>query len=797
MKKLIFIIVLLFAGIGVFSQPYNDFTGITIFVNPGHGGNDSDDRHMIETDFWESEGNLAKGLHLKALLQNRNAEVFMSRETNLTADDLALSSIGAMANEANADFFLSIHSNGYAGTSNQPLVLYRGYTNDPVFDESKVFARMLNKRLLEKGDFWTSNSEWIAGDWTFYNWGTSGLGVLRTLEMPGVLSEGSFHDYVAEGWRLKNDDYLLHEAWAFSRTFTEYFQVVPAETGIVAGVVRNPFKSPNYYFKTGTNDEDIPVNNALVTLMPGNIEYRTGELNNGYFFFDDLSPGQYELTFKEIPDFYDGVYSFEIEADKTTLVNFKIQKDTTQTPEIVSFLPENTDSILLNQTFTIAFNMNMKPDAVEAAFTSNPPADFVFTWANNNTLLTIEPQTVLDFKTDYTVSISTAATSEWNIEIAEAFEKEYVTFNHVTFDLEYNYPLAGNTNISPYLQMRLGFNAPIDQTTVDANIVLLDDAGQEVDKKLEEFYTIGADGFYYFEPAAGLDLGASYTLKLSADLKDIYGISLGETIDIEFSTSSDEFPDGDIIESYDDLSSFWDPEGSGSTVGTVNQETVFIPSTTRKMNGTSSGRLKYVFVNDDGGLCREYNSRKPAIGSDATTTFGIWVFGDLSNNILEYWFYGSSNLIVRIGTINWAGWEFKSIPFSQIGGSGTREFHSTVIVQTAGGAKEGEIYFDDAQVIGIPSGIDNISKTDDMATLYPNPVSDKAIIRMNIQENSNITVDVYSIIGKKVAEVYKARNISGEHFVAWYPQNSLPNGIYFIRIDNGETIQNLKCIIVR
>ncbi|MCK7533161.1 MAG: hypothetical protein MZV63_20050 [Marinilabiliales bacterium] len=42
-----------------------DLTGYRIFINPGHGGHDSDDRHMLATDFWESEGNLVKGLYLR------------------------------------------------------------------------------------------------------------------------------------------------------------------------------------------------------------------------------------------------------------------------------------------------------------------------------------------------------------------------------------------------------------------------------------------------------------------------------------------------------------------------------------------------------------------------------------------------------------------------------------------------------------------------------------------------------------------------------------------------------------
>ena len=108
MKKLQILLVLLCISSLLYAQK-NDFTGYKIFINPGHGGHDSDDRHMVETDFWESEGNLAKGLYLQTLLKKLNATTYISRTTNTTADDLALSAISAMANTANADIFLSIH----------------------------------------------------------------------------------------------------------------------------------------------------------------------------------------------------------------------------------------------------------------------------------------------------------------------------------------------------------------------------------------------------------------------------------------------------------------------------------------------------------------------------------------------------------------------------------------------------------------------------------------------------------------------------------------------------------------
>ena len=133
MIRFSFLLILsLFIGVAASGQSVlPDFTGYKIFINPGHGGYDSDDRHIIETDFWESEGNLTKGLFLRNIMTKMKATVYMSRTTNTTADDLPLSSISEMANSANVDFFLAIHSNGYDGTQNQPLMLYKGYDNQP------------------------------------------------------------------------------------------------------------------------------------------------------------------------------------------------------------------------------------------------------------------------------------------------------------------------------------------------------------------------------------------------------------------------------------------------------------------------------------------------------------------------------------------------------------------------------------------------------------------------------------------------------------------------------------------
>ena len=96
MKKIYSIIAIL-AGF-VFTASAADLGGKKFYLNPGHGGHDSDDRQIVLPfseipDFWESEGNLERGFHLRDFFEANNAKVKMSRVTNTSDDDSLLNQI--------------------------------------------------------------------------------------------------------------------------------------------------------------------------------------------------------------------------------------------------------------------------------------------------------------------------------------------------------------------------------------------------------------------------------------------------------------------------------------------------------------------------------------------------------------------------------------------------------------------------------------------------------------------------------------------------------------------------------
>jgi len=762
-----------------------DFSGIRIFINPGHGGHDSDDRHMLETDFWESDGNLEKGLFLRDLLLDRKASVFMSRTTNYTSDDLPLSTIATMANTANADIFLSIHSNGFDGTRNQPLTLFRGYDDQPVFPAAKTMATILWHKLYEKANCWTHSFEWIKGDWTFYpEWGYQvGLGVLRTLNMPGVLSEGSYHDYVPEGWRLRNNNHLHHEAWAMLRALEEFENVAAEPTGIISGIVRDKYTSPGYYFKPGTKDEAAPINNALVTLNRGNATVTLDNLNNGFFMFDSLAPGDYELICSGIPDFLNDTLNVSVTNGITTLADFLPGYDTAKVPLVTEWMPATTDSLPFNQEFTLRFNIPMNKSSVQSALVTEPAVNLVFSWDDKGKVLTVKPEVGFASKTSYLLKLTTSALSLWNVPLGSEFRLDFVTLSRTKLKIEKVFPTPGSAKITLYPQVRVYFDAPLEQASASAGITVVNSQSSALEKVREGFTTKGGKGIYSFELLQPLSLNSQYKVIVDASVKDIMGTATGQTLEIPFTTRKKAYESGNIVESFDDISVFWDPEASGSTVGTDNPLTTFTSSSQIVRSAPVAGRLDYVFTGQDGGLCRVFDTRKPLIGSSLSLSFGMWVYGDLSGNILEYWFYspGSVNQIVFADTIDWAGWDLIAIPFSKIGGTGDWQYHSLVVRQVETGAKSGTMYFDDAMVF-IPTGIEETPDDPVHLLVYPNPFSSFMTVEYYLDSFSGVSVDVVGSDGKKLANIFTGDEGPGKCQHDWTVPDDIPAGVYMVRV---------------
>ena len=315
-----------------------------VYINPGHGGHDSDDRHVPTwvigrqdtLHYYESNSNLTKGLALQEILTNKGYETAISRRTNYTEDDLDLFEIVSLAANSGADIFLSIHSNatGIDKRINFPLGLYRGWDGQPVVEGSLKLSNLVMKYAVQNTLAVWTHGERSRGDWSFYDWGYKvGLGVLRFNKLPGFLSEGSFHDYLPERERLLNDSYCWLEAWNQSLGIDEYFgRKGKFQNGVIAGTVRwSDIDREDEDKRVFDDDQRLPINGALLRLYNGRgalcRTYTTDNLDNGVFVFSNLPKDKYRL---ELYYGKDNLYyktKVKVKKNQSSYKNLTLKKD--------------------------------------------------------------------------------------------------------------------------------------------------------------------------------------------------------------------------------------------------------------------------------------------------------------------------------------------------------------------------------------------------------------------------------------------------------------------------------------
>ena len=146
--------------------------GLRIVVDPGHppGGATG------PTGFYEADAALPVGFALKRILEERGAEVVMTRTTR---DDVALAARPIMARQANGHAFVSLHYNAY-GDGINPFTQRNGMEVYFFRPHSESLARAVQGSMLRYID--------LPDQGVYYR----SLAVVRNTWMPSVLVEGGF-----------------------------------------------------------------------------------------------------------------------------------------------------------------------------------------------------------------------------------------------------------------------------------------------------------------------------------------------------------------------------------------------------------------------------------------------------------------------------------------------------------------------------------------------------------------------------------------------------------------------------
>ena len=184
----------------------NPFKEKKVVIDPGHGGVDSG--AVGVTGLKEKEVTLEVGERLKKMLEDAGAVVIMTR-----SGDQSVSNINRikMANDAEADVYLSIHANAYSNPdSNGTETFYCSKNSNR--DASKYLAQQLQRELIAELDLRDRGVK------------TRSFYVLKETEMPSALVELAFLSNEKEEELLRKPETRVGAAEALFRGLEAYLR---------------------------------------------------------------------------------------------------------------------------------------------------------------------------------------------------------------------------------------------------------------------------------------------------------------------------------------------------------------------------------------------------------------------------------------------------------------------------------------------------------------------------------------------------------------------------------------------
>jgi hypothetical protein len=78
----------------------------------------------------------------------------------------------------------------------------------------------------------------------------------------------------------------------------------------------------------------------------------------------------------------------------------------------------------------------------------------------------------------------------------------------------------------------------------------------------------------------------------------------------------------------------------------------------------------------------------------------------------------------------------------------------------------------------------------------PNPFNASTTIRYDLSTGSDVTLDIYDILGRKIETLVDGWQLPGAHSIVWDAEG-VSSGVYFYRIQAGEYVQSKSCLLLK
>lgn len=79
---------------------------------------------------------------------------------------------------------------------------------------------------------------------------------------------------------------------------------------------------------------------------------------------------------------------------------------------------------------------------------------------------------------------------------------------------------------------------------------------------------------------------------------------------------------------------------------------------------------------------------------------------------------------------------------------------------------------------------------------YPNPFNASTVIYFSIPRAEHVKLEVYNIMGQKIATLIDGRQDAGSHRIAWGAEN-MSSGVYFYRLETGDLTETKRMLLLK
>ena len=630
-----------------------------IFLDPGHSG--TENRGLW--GYSEAEKTLAVALNIKDMLETYTTAVDKENIMLCRYDQntvVGLEERSDMANAWEADFYYSIHSDA-SGSVNSTLTMFGGWRlNGEDIEKTpnggKRYGEILNPnltgvmRITTRGNkydrcHYDPTPETHTNQYPY-------LSVNRRSNMASLLSEGGYHDMAEQQQRNLNNDYKRLEAFAAFQSILEYFGVErPAQTFMTGMIYNSENGQPlnGAVIKVGDKEYTTDTYESLFSKYSRNPEL----IHNGFYMFEGLTAGEtYPVTITA--DGFEPVNTTVTikggGASSVDYVTFLDQAMTNTLPAVVSSISlENTEAVNPLEALKITFSRNMDRESVEKAFAIDNNGDVELSWKNDYTLLVdlskLEPWTTYTITIDGSVAMNSQTNTAFDGDGDGTPGGNYtLTFTMDEPDTEgaivvSTYPAEEGTVVyTNRPAIRLEFNEELAFNT-DAHegcIVVTDKDGNTYAGQLTHD-VIRNNSVIHFLPLEDLPNDKTLLVTYSGVVPDLYG-NVGEEFNFRFMTEHRTKGATEMIQPLTSIEGMWQPGGSGSTSGIVNDESVVmnLPVGPYAEIHSCFG-MHYVFdeyASTENFLIRDHYPAGMAgeYRKDFKGVLTLWVYGDGSNN---------------------------------------------------------------------------------------------------------------------------------------------------------------------